>query len=482
MGIKSKLEQSIHRAQREGRTEDAYDLEQELITLKKQRGDAAWARKHTYVVQPGDSYFSIAGSELGDERWAAALHDANPGLDHLTPGMEIILPQTGGTPSLGSQQETDALIALLEAPPPVASQTAEPPEEPASGANDTATEQGLPPGVEEPLTSEEEALVEEVAQELEQMASLGLLQLPGYSPLSLANVVPVSLDPASEATPGPTPTATPGATPPSAAATGTPTPASIGTFQPTQPDDPVGQGEDPEDPTPNDPLTWEDRQRMEAQEAISSRSSEAIQYDLTEWTVADMLDTAMQRVIRKIPDFSGVNTGNQFGFSQVTGALLGQAAMDISKAYKLFSSGSLKDVKIKIQEELGDGIVLCGVDQCQWVDYSVPGNIIFGYNMQAGRIDKTVYTLGAGYAQTMDDFPEVPHGFLNDDPEDATAVAFGAYLFDKYGTDLTVDVFKRELTREILESFQDPPEGFAPPQSAKGQENLYPPGYFDNED
>ncbi|NOH11350.1 MAG: M23 family metallopeptidase [Chloroflexi bacterium] len=47
-------------------------------------------------MQLGDSWFSIAGSEMGDQRYAGDLARANPGFDVLKPGTVIMLPPAGG--------------------------------------------------------------------------------------------------------------------------------------------------------------------------------------------------------------------------------------------------------------------------------------------------------------------------------------------------------------------------------------------------
>lgn len=52
----------------------------------------------TYTLQPGDSPFRVAGILFGDQRWAQALSEANPGMWH--PGQTIVIPDldTSQTP------------------------------------------------------------------------------------------------------------------------------------------------------------------------------------------------------------------------------------------------------------------------------------------------------------------------------------------------------------------------------------------------
>ena len=48
-----------------------------------------------YEVQQGDSFFKVAERLYGDQRYAGALMDANPGVNMLKPGMKLRLPGEG---------------------------------------------------------------------------------------------------------------------------------------------------------------------------------------------------------------------------------------------------------------------------------------------------------------------------------------------------------------------------------------------------
>lgn len=108
MGVKAKLEQELRRALREGRTEDAEVLKQNIADLQKARGDAAYERalsKKTYTIKSGDSPFSVAEKLYGDDRYAVDLLNANPGVYTFQPGMVIHAPDFNGpAPSLSEEQ------------------------------------------------------------------------------------------------------------------------------------------------------------------------------------------------------------------------------------------------------------------------------------------------------------------------------------------------------------------------------------------
>jgi hypothetical protein len=118
---------------------------------------------------------------------------------------------------------------------------------------------------------------------------------------------------------------------------------------------------------------------------------------------------------------------------------------------------------------LGRGITLCSSLGCQKdIEYSVPGNIHFGFVAREGGYHGVVTHIGAGYAEISDPAhnpksqffkdlyePEGKFGVvvgaagvslnLGDDPEDHQAIQFGIHLYNKYGHGLTYRQFKQEL-------------------------------------
>lgn len=163
--------------------------------------------------------------------------------------------------------------------------------------------------------------------------------------------------------------------------------------------------------------------------------------------------------------------------------------LGMAQTLDIFGPEGPKNVKEPIGGRLGKAVILCGEDECRWVDYSTPGNILFGYNMAHAEVPQDIYYWAAGALQTWDDWHDPDEaidwrrwidGSVGDDPRDKAAVDFGAHLYEKYGLNLTQEDFERELTLSVLESLQSPAEEHeitAPPEP---QENQYEPGTFDN--
>ncbi len=207
MGVKSRIEQSIKRARREGRLDDAADFEQDLIALKA-RSQAAIERGRKYTVQPGDSYFSIAQEQLGDERWAKNLVQANPELTHLRPGMVIVIPRAHGeAPSFGEQEYID-FEAEYDMEPDLLIEPES--EEQSEGAGaDTTTKATQTEEAEQPETApgamspeEEDSLVDDLVVLFRALEQQGAGKLPGKKK-----------EPTPTGTPGAPPTLTPTAVP-----------------------------------------------------------------------------------------------------------------------------------------------------------------------------------------------------------------------------------------------------------------------------
>src|SRR3990167_1251683 len=65
--------------------------QQKFQNRSRQQGNVAGGGR--YIVQPGDSYFSIAGNVYGDQRYFEQLQLYNPYIKNLKPGMAIRLPR-----------------------------------------------------------------------------------------------------------------------------------------------------------------------------------------------------------------------------------------------------------------------------------------------------------------------------------------------------------------------------------------------------
>ncbi len=148
----------------------------------------------------------------------------------------------------------------------------------------------------------------------------------------------------------------------------------------------------------------------------------------------------------------------------------------------LFNNSGRYNIKLPMLNIIGNAVILCGANGCRWVDYSAPGNIMFGYLSAERGIMQPVAWFAGGLRESMDT------GFINpnysdsffDNPGDKAAVDFGWSLHRKYPNGLTVDQFQAELTPNVLNSFQDAPllEGGFIRVGAGPQTNAYPPGIF----
>jgi hypothetical protein len=152
---------------------------------------------------------------------------------------------------------------------------------------------------------------------------------------------------------------------------------------------------------------------------------------------------------------------------------------------ELNTSGGRWDVKRKIRQEFRCGltsvVALCGSSgQCRWVDYSVPGNILYGYTAASVGVSKELSKIAGGYLEIEAGTAD-PEDWENwwEDPYDTAAVEFGYYLYEQYEDDVNESEFRSALTTPVLESFQPPDEGFAEPWPARAQKNTYPADWFD---
>ena len=154
------------------------------------------------------------------------------------------------------------------------------------------------------------------------------------------------------------------------------------------------------------------------------------------------------------------------------------------------------DFKHKIRERLGPGITLCTTGGCKGnVEYSVPGNIHFGFVAMEAGYNGFLAEIGGGVAEYQDPAHKDPnnpyngklagwdsaglHLYYGDDPLDNLAVKFGAYLYHKYarGRSLTLPAFKRELARELPRFAKEVPDRNVV-DARIARKWPYPVGYF----
>ncbi len=211
------------------------------------------------------------------------------------------------------------------------------------------------------------------------------------------------------------------------------------------------------------------------------RKSKEKQYDLTAWLGREMVSNLrgpeMELVqmlaetgIADDPRYLAMNESMSGSFLAYQGAWF-----DLTRDYGVW------DLKRNMQDVIGDSIVLCGEVSCGWFDYSVPGNIHYGFLAAAAGIPRGESYWAAGMLELVGtpfgqgDPGDFSTGFEN--PADKAAVEFGYNLFDKYGYDLTPADLMTELTPKVMSMLQKPEN--IPLIPAGHQPNSYPPGVFD---
>jgi hypothetical protein len=166
--------------------------------------------------------------------------------------------------------------------------------------------------------------------------------------------------------------------------------------------------------------------------------------------------------------------------------------------YFLESSEKVWDIKVGIKRVLKtESIVLCGAgENCDWFDYSTPGNIHFGYVAGLAKIDHFIAAVAGGALEQRDIKKQlaekgIPYDALAcfkgnifspgtcDNPQDQAAVDFGYDLAKRYGSSGISDVqLRAHLEIDGMKNFQRAPAGFPPPYHPHPQKNIYPADYF----
>jgi hypothetical protein len=224
--------------------------------------------------------------------------------------------------------------------------------------------------------------------------------------------------------------------------------------------------------------------------------------DLTCWLFREMkhnLDDPRLQAVRLANWASRVNPILFFPNANYAGAF---------QFYLLVADRKPWDFKHKIQHRLGRGITMCSSAGCQnTVEYSVPGNIHYGFVAREAGYDSQVVHLGAGVAEIFDPSHRLdpkdpgytpyegqigctsgawcfgPFGWslnLGDEPKDHQAVQFGIMLYDKYagGRGLTFPTFQLELSKGLPLFATEYPD-LRPVRDDVAKNWPYPVGYFD---
>jgi RHS repeat-associated protein len=209
-----------------------------------------------------------------------------------------------------------------------------------------------------------------------------------------------------------------------------------------------------------------------------SNNNNGSQTDVTEWLVNELnIQTADPNLANPMDDC--VIGGFECTYARL-GGLYGSHQ-------DLFGNYGRYDIKRKMEDIQEGAVVLCGQEGCVWVDYSAPGNIMYGYLSAARGVDQVVSWAAAGALEFKDWITEgrndgLPYtGEFNswfDTPGDKAAVDFGYALYEEYPNGLTLSEFQTALTAGTLSTFQAP--GVIPSLAPMSQPNLYPPGYFLN--
>lgn len=257
--------------------------------------------------------------------------------------------------------------------------------------------------------------------------------------------------------------------------------------------------------------------------AGSVRQSQSNPRDLTDWLYREMMhnldDPRLQYVKQSNLTgdaalvvgggvlIAGCATANPLialaGGATIAGAV-GAYVLAAKQFNDLVADHKPWDFKHKIKDRLGVGITLCSGAGCQTnVEYSVPGNIHFGFVAKEGGYLGYQVLAGAGYAEITDpahnpqrakevgvEYTPYAGGFsisisssgvdlnLGDDPVDTQAVAFGMRLHRKYGRNLTLQTFKQELAN-ALPSFATSNPDRRPVRPDFARNWPYDVGYFD---
>jgi RHS repeat-associated protein len=156
----------------------------------------------------------------------------------------------------------------------------------------------------------------------------------------------------------------------------------------------------------------------------------------------------------------------------------------------LVGDGQRWEVKDEMNKQLGDSFRLCSASACGWYEYSVLGNILYGFAGHQAGFEVIELWLGAGYAEATDPeniakqtgskaspmlyLPKENLLYFGDNGQGFRAVSFGIALSRRYGPDVTAPEFKA-----LLVAFDDGLDHGTPSEDSHFGWP-YAPGWFDN--
>jgi len=165
-------------------------------------------------------------------------------------------------------------------------------------------------------------------------------------------------------------------------------------------------------------------------------------------------------------------------------------AYSYPKFYSLVADGRRWDIKDEMLAQLRESFRLCSRYACHWYEYSVLGNILYGFAGAEADFAEWELRIGAGYAEARDPenkdkrnwpgiwpiayLPPERRSYYYDDPQDYHAVGMGIEMSRRYGANVTIQEFQALLV--------DYHEGLAsgPPRQGPVPGWPYAPGDFDN--
>ena len=245
--------------------------------------------------------------------------------------------------------------------------------------------------------------------------------------------------------------------------------------------------------------------------------------DLTYWLYREIIANVKDPRLLSIKDTNSAgNTGLGLGVGMIGGGLLcgfplvsigGVMPIVASGGAYLFAGSSFMslvkdhatwDFKHEIKKRLGTGITLCAGSNCQNdIEYSVPGNIHYGFVARQAGYMPSMTNAGVGVAEVIDPAHDpdrasrvgvehVPYDGtwglesgplgisfnFGNNPKDHQAVELGIRMFNQYGVDMTYSEFLSTLQSGIssLDRHSPYPNSVSPEIAKKWP---YPVGFFD---
>ena len=208
--------------------------------------------------------------------------------------------------------------------------------------------------------------------------------------------------------------------------------------------------------------------------------------DLTDWLVRELRTNATGSAVGLIQHLF-TSSGHEFGVA-ATGAPAAYVEW-----YRLNHDGARFDFKDRIDLLVGESIMLCGLYDCGWYDYSTPGNIHYGFVGAASGFSLETLHFGASYAEITDpDHANDPEenlinsfyfqpewaSTMYDDPLDYNAIEFGYALYRSFGPDLTVEQLQWAFTLYAKVLNHPLQTSAVPTQPYYNPDWPYPVGYF----